>query len=366
MGRFSNFNKPNTVTRLTQTERSHEENQERAYIAASRRTDRSIEARVQSARMASEVHKKRTGKCLKVSEESVVKEEMYEEEEDLPCQYQALAGHLQTSSTGVGCRTSAYLTSRIAIESHAHQQEVNRLFAEQFPHAEQVSRQLSQSAYYQQLQINTAGQGSLTSPDFAQMGLAASKTAFHRDRSISIPHATTEISSRRPSTTPDTPPPSRHQGSIDDTPSPTLTPSSGPTAIMQPYLTLTFAQAQATCPIDPLLSAFSTMPMSSSFTAELPTEAKMLASLINNPADDVFLGCELTGSEGLEFPNYIQASDDTCTIDLETAKQECTPPLEEDPLNGMEQQLIIKPLEISGQQSGIGTSDDDLGDAWDS
>jgi hypothetical protein len=54
----------------------------RAYIAASRRSDRSLEARIESARRASEIHKKRTGRALRVTEEDVVNEEMYEEEDD--------------------------------------------------------------------------------------------------------------------------------------------------------------------------------------------------------------------------------------------------------------------------------------------
>ncbi|CAG8518857.1 10481_t:CDS:2 [Ambispora leptoticha] len=60
-------------------ERTHEENQERAFIAASHRGDRSIEARMESARKASEVHKKRTGKSLKITEDDVRNEEMYRE-----------------------------------------------------------------------------------------------------------------------------------------------------------------------------------------------------------------------------------------------------------------------------------------------
>jgi hypothetical protein len=54
----------------------------RAYIAASRRSDRSLEARIESARRASEIHKKRTGRALRVTEDDVVNEEMYEEEDD--------------------------------------------------------------------------------------------------------------------------------------------------------------------------------------------------------------------------------------------------------------------------------------------
>ncbi|KAF2666565.1 hypothetical protein BT63DRAFT_311553 [Microthyrium microscopicum] len=61
--------------------RTHEENQERAYIAASRRSDRSIEARLESARRASEIHKRRVGRALRVTEEAVLNEEMYEEED---------------------------------------------------------------------------------------------------------------------------------------------------------------------------------------------------------------------------------------------------------------------------------------------
>ncbi|CAG8557368.1 276_t:CDS:2 [Ambispora gerdemannii] len=70
-------------------ERTHEENQERAFIAASHRGDRSLEARMESARKASEVHKKRTGKALKITEEDVRNEEMYREvepEEDVKLQ----------------------------------------------------------------------------------------------------------------------------------------------------------------------------------------------------------------------------------------------------------------------------------------
>ncbi|KAK8143186.1 hypothetical protein G3M48_007589 [Beauveria asiatica] len=90
---------------LEKTERSHEENQERAYIAASRRTDRSLEARVQSARMASDIHKRRTGKSFRITEDIVMKEEMYEEEDDdLPRSYRVLGANMQTPSTDLNYR----------------------------------------------------------------------------------------------------------------------------------------------------------------------------------------------------------------------------------------------------------------------
>lgn len=59
----------------------HLENQERAYNAASRRTDHSLEARYQPALMASEVHKKRTGKNLHITPQIVENEDMYEEQD---------------------------------------------------------------------------------------------------------------------------------------------------------------------------------------------------------------------------------------------------------------------------------------------
>ncbi|EAU36228.1 predicted protein [Aspergillus terreus NIH2624] len=62
--------------------RTREENQERAFIAASRRKDRSLDARLESANRASLLHKQRTGKALLISREIVEKEAMYEEVDD--------------------------------------------------------------------------------------------------------------------------------------------------------------------------------------------------------------------------------------------------------------------------------------------
>ena len=77
----------------------HSENKERAYIAASRRRDRSIEARVQSAMMASAEHRQRTGRSLRITEEIVRNEEMYEEEEDVnPRCFRRSQAHLPAGS----------------------------------------------------------------------------------------------------------------------------------------------------------------------------------------------------------------------------------------------------------------------------
>ncbi|KAM0719913.1 hypothetical protein Q7P37_004048 [Cladosporium fusiforme] len=97
-----------------QYERSHEENQERAYIAASRRSDRSLEARVESARRASDLHKKRTGRALQVTEAAVVNEEMYEEIIDLPSRQSLLHSHYEAEHANFDRRLLAYIGTQVA------------------------------------------------------------------------------------------------------------------------------------------------------------------------------------------------------------------------------------------------------------
>jgi hypothetical protein len=55
---------------------------------------------------------------LRVTEQDVVNEEMYEEEdEDLPLQYRRLTAHLQTGSAEFNRRLAAYLSSQVAMRS---------------------------------------------------------------------------------------------------------------------------------------------------------------------------------------------------------------------------------------------------------
>lgn len=111
----------------------------RAYIAASRRSDRSLEARVESARRASEIHKKRTGRALRVTEQDVINEEMYEEEDDgLPLSYRRLTAHLQTGSADFNRRLAAYLANQVAMRS-AVDHMVHNQYAAAFPNAPQYA-----------------------------------------------------------------------------------------------------------------------------------------------------------------------------------------------------------------------------------
>jgi hypothetical protein len=118
-----------------------------AYIAASRRSDRSLEARVESARRASEIHKLRTGRSLRVTEQDVINEEMYEEEDDdLPMQYRRLTAHLQTGSVDFNRRLAAYLTNQVAMRA-AMDQMINNSYAQQYPNAPQFAHNNGQSSF---------------------------------------------------------------------------------------------------------------------------------------------------------------------------------------------------------------------------
>lgn len=118
-----------------------------AYIAASRRSDRSLEARIESARRASEIHKKRTGRALRVTEQDVINEEMYEEEDDdLPTQYQRLNAHLHTTSVMFNKKLHDYI---------ATQHGVRNMFMSQYQNAslqpqQYVNQYATNSASYPQ------------------------------------------------------------------------------------------------------------------------------------------------------------------------------------------------------------------------
>lgn len=70
-----------------------------------------------------------------MTEQDVINEEMYEEEDDdLPFQYRRLTAHLQTGSAAFNRRLAAYLTNHVAIRS-ALDQAITDSYAQQYPHA---------------------------------------------------------------------------------------------------------------------------------------------------------------------------------------------------------------------------------------
>lgn len=279
-----------------QNDRSHEENQERAYIAASRRADRSLEARVQSARMASEIHKKRTGKGFKITEDIVMREEMYEEEEDdLPRQYRAFAAHLQTGSSDMNTRVNAYVTSQVALASLARQQEVDRLFAEQFPMA-------AQAAQLQHMHGHASPH-----PTHQLHGFHFASHQQARERTQSMPDAMAPLSPYHHVNNPYRPSSTRH-ASIDEHISFATSPTSGSAASRTGTTPVTSYSSEETTtkqasavPVDPLLT-ISTLPdeqPASLFSSELTPETKMLlGGDINEHIMSAMYAGELMGSDG--------------------------------------------------------------------
>ncbi|KAI1072521.1 hypothetical protein NW752_008816 [Fusarium irregulare] len=249
------------------TERSHEENQERAYIAASRRADRSIEARVQSAKMASEIHKKRTGKAFRITEEIVMKEEMYEEEDDdFPRSYRLLKSNMQTSSAELNARVDAYLTNRVAMsqllsatETDWRNNEINQTFAQFFPQAQRQAQSMSHRWSTPGYPVPQPQGSHVTSPMEQQFdpNFQAVNYAQRPNRHDERSHSMSGLS----------PTDSRNDAPLSP---PALTPGSGShPQTPQSRCASTFTNVQP-----PPMMDFNHE--SSAFTTELPAEAKML------------------------------------------------------------------------------------------
>lgn len=133
------------------------ENKERAYVAASRRTDRSIEARLRSAYAASNIHKERTGRSLIVSRDIVINDKMYEEEDSFMTQrhQQQLNTNQETRpSCDVAAREANQRMARPVIDgksklnkSFDYSTDIDDLFAHFFPNASAQARRLSQNLF---------------------------------------------------------------------------------------------------------------------------------------------------------------------------------------------------------------------------
>jgi len=124
------------VTAMTSSKRSRDDYRERAYVAASRRTDRNVKARMESALMASEIHRKRTGKPLHITEDIVVGDAPYEEEQESwprPQTYPVIPKSNMNMGVGVVSKESLASAVFAKTEEEWRESEINRLFAEAFP-----------------------------------------------------------------------------------------------------------------------------------------------------------------------------------------------------------------------------------------
>jgi hypothetical protein len=207
--------------------------------------------------MASDIHRRRTGRGLKITEEIVMKEEMYEEEEDdLPRQYKYLTAHLETNSPAMNHRVNAYITTQAAMATMARYNEINRLFSESFPSAMALQQQVNQSMYMAPLMQNGNAQYPQQTPNHATPSAG-----------LGTPRSTIANSTSTPST-------------IAVSSPPALSPASASSESIESRTTPYQTPDQAFPPLDPQLR----QPSTSAFTSELPNEVKMMVNVdMNDP-----------------------------------------------------------------------------------
>jgi hypothetical protein len=303
-----------------------------------------------------------------------MKEEMYEEEDDdLPRHYRALAAHLQTSSPDMNSRLSAYLTGQVAMASMARQKEVDKLFAESFPNAARMGQQMQQSAYLQGLQTSSPQPTSAPSFKAAVQPPTSSNfgdrsQAVHRSSSLSAVHSHSSGSSykrspksqKRPSV--DSPPVlSPASGHTDASSSSTPTPEFAPSQqYQQQYHTHIAPQALSGGNLD--------QPhFQSSFTSELPNDAKLLANIdVHDPLAGAFYGMpQMSDSDNFDYAQFNTTQSNTSVPDDGSISKQLNaygaPPT--DYFHAMQPQS--KYLDILGQASRIGTPGGGEGDSWD-
>ncbi|KAH9905958.1 hypothetical protein F4778DRAFT_779346 [Xylariomycetidae sp. FL2044] len=258
--------------------------------------------------MASEIHRRRTGRGLKVSEDIVLKEEMYEEEEDdLPRHYKFLTAHLQTNSPEMNHRVNAFITTQTAMATMARYNEVNRLFNESFPSAVSYQQQLNNSMY-----MAPFLRSGPTSP--AIPGTASTPVSPTTRPESASGHFQLGSTDRRTSTTSASPAPNP---ALISSP-PALSPGSTATELADTKSTP--QQTSSAFPdVDPQLAQQGS---SSVFTSELPQEVKMLANIdMNDPMAMHFFGGtgpppypmfgQFPGTPSTQQPKHCQEQIDT-------------------------------------------------------
>lgn len=287
-----------------------------------------------------------------------MREEMYEEEDDdLPRHFRALAAHLQTSSPELNSRVNAYLTNQVALATLARAKEVDRMFAQHFPGASAVNHQLQQSVYYQGLQGSSAAV-----PSSPYTGQSAKPTP------LSYAHA------RSPSTTRPTPS-TRHDSrdsnsyyvhspsSFDHASPPTLSPgpgSSSDSTTSTPQFT--FSQHNNSLAPPPLFQSSSELSIhQSSFTSELPQEAKLLGGFDpNDTMTSQFLG----GHSGFDMGQTQFDYSNNDSYEKQDSLQQQQPGTCSSTDYFQSFQPTSKLLHLPGQNSRIGTPGGGEGDPW--
>ena len=279
---------------------------------------------MESARRASEIHKRRTGRSLRVTEQDVVNEEMYEEEDDdLPMQYRRLTAHLQTGSADFNRRLSAYLTNHVAMRT-ALDQAITNSYAQQYPNAPQFAhnQNMYPSPFMAQNMAHQASPQSYGQP-YPTPGTPGYRPG-HQARSASVSHAPTSYS---PTSLPPAPSPVQSLPQLDQRRTSSsskssshsphgqpTTPSSLPSRSSLPKTSSGLnikqenhpsQQMRVPPPQQPFMNAYSSI---SPLTTALPMESQMLLGSALDP-NDPMTSMFMAGSEGMLHPyNYNSTS----------------------------------------------------------
>jgi hypothetical protein len=273
----------------------------RAYIAASRRSDRSLEARVESARRASEIHKRRTGRSLRVTEQDVINEEMYEEEDDdLPLKYRRLTAHLQTNSVDFNRRLAAYLTNQVAMRSAVEQMVNNSYNQPQYPNHPQYGGQPQQAMYHSPMMNRHAAQsptGAYRSSPYPNPHQPGFQQTHGRVYSMAAPNdvSTHAVTLQNPSMPPHTPEQRRRSTPAKIPASPVPRTSSIKPDLDQQRQTQSVGQMAGNFP--PVWQDMGP------FTTSLPPEAQQLLGPGLDP-NDPFTSVLMAGSENYTSNPY--------------------------------------------------------------
>jgi hypothetical protein len=227
-----------------------------------------------------------------VTEQDVISEEMYEEEDDdLPSQYRRLAAHLQTNSSIFNQRLAAYLTGQIGVRS-AVDQYLSNSYAQQFQPNQLMYQNpaMVQQFHQQMMQPSNSPTSMYREAPYPIPNLQQRQPAMHwRSASMANPQMST-----RKTQSPVLPDDEKRRMSLANVPITTTSPDLTLTSIPNtpsPQETIpatpqtSFSQQQPLQLFQSQCNSTSLNPDFSLLTTALPPESQMLLGSVLDPQD---------------------------------------------------------------------------------
>jgi hypothetical protein len=324
--------------------------------------------------MASEIHRKRTGKGFKITEEIVMKEEMYEEEEDeLPRSLRMLTSHLETGSADFNYKIQSFMANKVVMASMvagmSHDEwlknnPINQAFAQQYGGPSKQPSGLDGSKYQQQpfqqqppahLSGGQPPHSSQYLPSLPMQPYPGAMTPFSRE-------STQSLGTQMP-----------HGARVDQNISPQGSTPGSATETPQSLGTATFPNES----MEPLVPFLQNQPSQSPFTAEVSNDVKLMmqnfdmSSILSPSPNTSFYGNMVEGDAlGLRYdglpvgdPTLVKHEDDGSL----TAQPHLLPQHQSQPDYFAHNLAMPRLSVVGGQRSVVGTpSGHGLGEeAWD-